>query len=223
MRADMHKLIVERPRGGSRFFRNKKTALRMSPHRVAAAVDEGEDHDDGPRRAPSSRHAKWLNENLAPLARYLRTQVGRPWDKVYSEIRAGIDTRSALGLHVMQHLYAFVAVHALRRDRVVYSQWRGRLYPVDGLFVDPDSGLLRYQETPRRPRMGPRPAVEPWVADRDQPAHAPRVFRKVGGAWYSFDYRREADGELVLVSKYQCDKRTVQLIEDGAFGRLVIS
>jgi hypothetical protein len=70
MRADMYKVIVERPRrgGGDRQY-------RPLPN-----------DDDAPaRESLRSRHKqrKWLNENLRPLQRFLASQVGRPWDNVY--------------------------------------------------------------------------------------------------------------------------------------------
>src|SRR5258708_27864728 len=90
MRSDMHKVIVERPRMLRGAPRNRKTALRLNISGSALAAADGDDYDSGPRRASSARHDKHLNENLAPLRRYLESQVGRPWDKVYSEIRGGI-------------------------------------------------------------------------------------------------------------------------------------
>ena len=73
MRPDMYKVIVERPRRGKRTrplairFRND---LESPAHLSMRAVY---DHRE-------------LNENLNPLRRYLRAQVGRPWSKVFSEI-----------------------------------------------------------------------------------------------------------------------------------------
>ena len=45
-----------------------------------------------------------LNENLAPLRRYLHAQIGRPWNKVFSEICAGIDRRNTVQQHIHQHI-----------------------------------------------------------------------------------------------------------------------
>jgi hypothetical protein len=72
MRDDMFKVIVERPRrihsnaykGDGRAFRNR---------------------EDGPSRLGMNKgydDRKGLNENLAPLKRFLERQVNRPWDKV---------------------------------------------------------------------------------------------------------------------------------------------
>ena len=47
---------------------------------------------------------KWFNENLRPLVRFLSANVGRPWDKVRSEIGAHVSCRSAVQKHVLDHL-----------------------------------------------------------------------------------------------------------------------
>ena len=52
---------------------------------------------------------KTLNENLNPLKRYLASQVGRPWRKVYSEISEHLKPTSTVQQHVRDHLQDFVA------------------------------------------------------------------------------------------------------------------
>jgi hypothetical protein len=51
-----------------------------------------------------------LNENLAPLRRYLHTQIGRPWNKVFREVCAGIDRRNTVQQHIHQHIRDFIAI-----------------------------------------------------------------------------------------------------------------
>jgi len=140
---DLQKVIVERPRRGS-FIRGQNTALRLRGRRLAEAVDAGEDYDSGSPRASSARRDKRLNENLEPLRRYLRRQVGRPWRNVLGEIRAVIDTRSAIGLHVLQHVPDLVSIHTFLKDGVVYERRWSWGWPATGLYVHPVSGILRY-------------------------------------------------------------------------------
>jgi hypothetical protein len=136
----MFKVIVERPRWGSRF---------------AAPVKLKKDHTDqshiGLKRHAwhRARIVKSLNENLRPLVRFLRSRVGRPWDEVFSEICAGLDTGSTVKMHVRQHLEDFVAV---RISQGRHGEWlldglpldRGghRFYPRD-FYVDPEDGVLK--------------------------------------------------------------------------------
>src|SRR5262245_11066334 len=104
MREDMSHVIVERPRlGGGRARKGRAVALDDLPRH------------EGMRR-PHKRSGDWktLNENLSPLRRYLEHQVGRPWDKVYSEIARNLRTDSTVQQHVRDHLHDFVAIKPRR-------------------------------------------------------------------------------------------------------------
>jgi hypothetical protein len=73
-------------------------------------------HREGMRRPHAvSGHAKELNENLSPLRRCLERQLGRPWNKVYSEIAAHLRADNTVQQHVPDHLRNFVAIHRRRR------------------------------------------------------------------------------------------------------------
>lgn len=232
MRSDMHKVIVERPRLLRARWKNKKTALRLTNQQSAQAMDASEDYDGGPRRASSRRHEKWLNENLAPLRRYLMRQVGRPWDKVYGEIRKTIDTRSAIGLHVLQHLEDYVTTDAFLQDGVVCEwRWRCGAMSVSGLYVHPKTGLLRFAKRRKTPRQElPRETVR--VNDTVR-------YQKIDGLWFRMEYRPAAPDELVpgyqgklvraaelghpallLARKRQCDGKTIRRIEGGEAGEI---
>ena len=82
---------------------------------------------------------KSLNENLSPLRRYLDRQVGRHWDKVYSEIAVRLRVDSAVQQHVRNHLHDFVAV---KPRRMSGCGWRTGDLWWQRLYVDPRSGLL---------------------------------------------------------------------------------
>jgi len=214
MRSDMQKIIVERPRRGSS-LPSKKTALRLSPAKIRAALEDVEDFDSGPKRAASARHQKWLNENLAPLRRYLMGQVGRPWRKVYGEIRQAIDTRSAIGLHVLQHVPDFVSVHTRMENGLIFETgWCYRQRPVSGLYVHPVTGLLRYAKRATPAASEPEPNLVRVNSNVE--------YEKIGGYWYRMEYETAVSDEgasiRVLVLKRQCDRRTTQRIESGDFG-----
>jgi hypothetical protein len=221
MRSDMHKVIVERPRLGSA-LPSQKTALRFSSTKIGAAVDAAEDYDSGPRRASSARRDKGLNENLAPLRRYLMGQIGRPWRKIYGEIRQSIDARSAIGLHVLQHLEDFVTVHtALENGVVVGARRWSRNGPVSGLYVHPMSGLLRFSKY--KPSW-----FTPELAEREPNfvrVNANLEYEKIDGYWYRMEYGLSvsSDGAAVrvLTLKRQCDRKTIRRIECGEMGRVV--
>jgi hypothetical protein len=211
MRSDMHKVIVERPRMLRSKWKNRKTALRLSEDQRAQAIGDPEDYDGGPPRASAARHEKDLNENLAPLRRYLMRQVGRPWDKVYSEICRTIDTRSAIGLHVLQHVDGFIALDTfIENGRVCQRKWRV-VKEVSGLYVHPVTGIIRLAKR-RHPR--PKRSELNLVA-----IHEMLEYEKIDGLWFQMEYRPcdPAAGEAlrVLVRKQQCDRKTVHRIEAG--------
>ena len=99
----MYKVIVERPRRRKDGDANAKR-LR--------------DAWDGPTRlgTRAGYGHRNLNENLAPLRRYLHAQVGRPWNKAFSGICAGIDRRNTVQQHIHQHVRDFIE-HVLTEPR----------------------------------------------------------------------------------------------------------
>jgi hypothetical protein len=147
MREDMYKVIVERPRRGKDGDAN---AARLR------------NDLDGPMRLGmrAGYGYRSLNENLAPLRRYLRTQIGRPWNKVFSEICAGIDRRNTVQQHIHQHIRDFIAIEVDVRDgRLVdlAERW-GFIGPGAGisqeLYVDPRTDLIRLNKNYRSWRHG---------------------------------------------------------------------
>ncbi len=215
MRSDMHKVIVERPRVGRATAFADKTGARIRP------VDPGDlaDYDSGPRRQLHPARDKSFNEHLSPLERFLQGQVGRPWDKVHSEIVARIDRRSTIGNHVMQHVPHFVAIDTYLHDGVVYE--RGCRYhrtsPVRGLYVDPVTGILR-RARPRRRLESPAPAPSFYLVEPG------RGYRNIDGLWYEvrFQWVKGAAPKdpprAELVEKRQCGRKLVRRIEAGEFG-----
>jgi len=143
MRSDMYKVIVERPRN----YKGK--------YSVAA---RWRDDLDGPRQLGmrAGYGGPYLNENLAPLQRFLLAQVGRPWNKVYSEISAGIDRRNTVQQHIYAHLEDMIATQVEWRDgRWLDLQDRSRHFRTfeslrQPLYVDPRTGLIRSNNQYRR-------------------------------------------------------------------------
>jgi hypothetical protein len=142
MRKDMFEIIIERPRvkGGWR-----------KPGRPPR------DPESLPRCEPMGRRGdKQLNENLAPLVRFLTRRLGQPWDEVHSEIAATLSLRSAVQKHVLDHVRQMVLLHPLMLDgRPFYpAASSGRYQPLEGrwrFYVCPRTGRLN-AAPPRPPR-----------------------------------------------------------------------
>jgi hypothetical protein len=202
----MFKLIVERPRLGA-------------SHAPPVKLKRDRDQDRkfiGLKRHVRERaaYSKSLNENLAPLVRYLRKQRGRPWDDVFSEICAGLDTGSTVKMHVRMHLEDFVLVristgrhgelmHEGREVRPEPSSWRWHEF-----YVDPDDGILKDRvafwkargqaASLRRPswRQSQPPKVSPDMRWIDEAV----LLLKQNGIWFSFalDGRPKLDDAAML-------------------------
>lgn len=135
MRNDMFKVIVERPRAGSREkFSNIRHNSKMNDY-----LDESTSSKIGMRRLRgiSGKDRKYLNENLQPLVRFLHSRVGNSWDQVFSEICENIDTDSTVQKHVRDHIRDYIEIDY----RFQNGTKRGSNYP-PFFFVD-ETGILR--------------------------------------------------------------------------------
>lgn len=173
MRKDMGKIITERPRHGSS---NPNIKTRMS------IPWKGHDADyEIDKRQSSSRHrihgydAKSFTDVLGPLYHYLDKQVGRPWNKVYSELCEFLDKRKVTHAHVFTHIDQHVEKDVYKG---VDRRWHSRPYGSDvrGLYVNPKTGLICRQ----------KPLKE---AERKKDFDIVKIskeneYRRIDGIWY---------------------------------------
>lgn len=190
MREDMAKVIVERPRVKCGVPKGYKGRLQRTPL--------GEEWKRESIKYASRRNAKYLNENLAPLRRFLRSRCGRPWDKVYGEICERINRNSAVQLHIWQHLVEFVHMKTTEVGGEVRDSKGKRLWRE--FYVHPRTRLLRrnehygdwfwrrYGDVKRTP---PEPITEVKLDET-------RICRMIDGVWYEFQMRPvPRDGSIV--------------------------
>lgn len=216
MRHDMSKVVTEKPRRGSR-TRSLKTGRRL--HRSEFDAD-----DHGATRHKVSRHgqygwdAKEFTDVLNPLRRYLRKQVGRPWNAVYSELARTLDRRSLTGLHIWDHVRQEVEIHTEWRDGHAWcSPTYGCHYRVDSnnhygdyalLYVHPLTGLLCAQP-PGVLRY--RRRVDPDVRQVDDTTNHERI----NGCW--FEVRYGLTERYVPPRKLYAGSPRVRIIREGHF------
>lgn len=140
MRYDMPKILCERPR------RSAFSRLGSKKDRSANIPLE-----DRPAKQPMPDRRRYgeykeLNENLAPLRRFLRSQVGRPWNKIFSEIRKVSPPQTPVLQHIYTHLFQYVEIHVEMRGKVPYeSHGRYKITSSSGYpsyYVNPRTGLL---------------------------------------------------------------------------------
>ncbi len=123
------------------------------------AIRDGDDADGVvlPKKRKVQRH---FHDKLAAAERWLRAQIGRPWNKVRAELFACFDTRTTAGRHIVfDHMLPWVRV-----DRAVDSwSWRYHILEVGR------GGILRLaRERPRQRREHYWPRAEwlAWLAGR---------------------------------------------------------
>ena len=200
MRPDFNKLLVERerPRSWMKFgyTRNSKT-LNASTDQLGI----------GGRESMRKRHKisgdyKVFNENLNPLKSWIHSQLGKKWDKSYSELRRTFDSRGVINGHILQHLFDYIEIHTKLVDDVVMvldNSYGSRGYvPLKKLsnssyrqdyYVCPKDGTVKSMV--KQPR---RSVIKQQEADVQRKKDA--TFRDLGakhlhleddGNWYIYD------------------------------------
>lgn len=176
MRADMAKVIVERPRRGHATLHYRRPRGTVEQLEELPAVE-------GIRNHRRNRDWKDFSDLLGPLQRFVRSQIGRPWDKVYSEICERLKPSSTPQQHVLDHLKRMVATKTIRAPDGRIMEYDGKPMEVVGLHVDPDTGILREAKTSKswRRQYREKEAAKPkeFIKVGDE-----RELHKVEGVWY---------------------------------------
>ena len=111
--------------------RGDRRAARMEAHALARDPYLA-DGEAGVRREPV-RVAQ--RDKLRPLENWLDAQVGRPWDEVYAEIRASVDTRTTAGRHILyDHLLRDVEGNGITREGLYFGYRREWWIDEDGIL-----------------------------------------------------------------------------------------
>lgn len=151
MRRDLNKLLCERERaGGGMSFRDLRHMKEFNNTRGEEL--EGLGAREGMRKRYRVRGDwKTFSENLNPLYGFVRKNIGKKWDKTFSELCEVFDMKSVINQHILQHLFDMVETKTFMEDGVVmyregyYSQRAAA--PVkseDGpqYYVHPETGIL---------------------------------------------------------------------------------
>lgn len=135
---------------------------------------------------PHSSFGRKLNVKIAK--RWLRAQVGRPWDSVYSELKGMYKSNSKVAYLLMERLLWQVERDCiLDEDGKVMTRGLSCLWPVTGLYVHPRTKLLCFADVWSGSAKSRKEYKEKTAKDLAQ--HWVRVsaahqLHKVKGVWY---------------------------------------
>jgi hypothetical protein len=141
MRSDMPKVLVERPRGGG-YGAGRGDARE----RQRTPIEEWRGREGMKRRWNGG--TKWFSDHLGPIRRFLRSNIGRPWDNVYSEICTQLRGKFPDREHFLLHIYQYVErdvslINGIPCHRGGHNHGEPLRSYGRGFYVCPRTGLLR--------------------------------------------------------------------------------
>lgn len=132
------------------------------------------------------RHVgKGFDDKLAPIYRWLRAQVGQPWDDVRSKLFETFDTRTTAGRHIVfDHLLQSVQVDKEEHRRYYYGpDDHTASYSDNDYYVD-ENGILQKKRYINRRFMRDKPP--PFDTKRIANWLSGRIVGKVGNKYFWF-------------------------------------
>lgn len=212
MRKDLNKVVTERERSGPRGHDYDRTQFnRLNRFMDPSEREEEFAHLDLPKNESLRRphrvlsNSREFSDNLGAIRGLLHKNVGRPWDKVYSEFCAVFNRDSVTGQHVHQHLLDAIVRNTYMKDGHVChnKKFPGRQSEVDAservdtpasrydekFYVHPTTGRIveRKDEARSKYKKEPPPGVR--ISDTIE-------LHQLKGIWYRAHLRPATASEL---------------------------
>lgn len=194
MRYDMVKVVNEPAKHGSS-NPSLKTGFSIRNY-------DGSEFEHSPKRISTSQSrsksgfSKESGMTLRPLQRFLRSNIGQQWSKVYSDICRRIDKRTFEGNNLLTYVkWQVITDCVMGIDRKVYMKLTfGSYVLVSGFYVHPETGLLQWMKPfsykapkPKAERiefvssvevvfLGKRTSLPEWVVVRKVKLSSPSRF-----------------------------------------------
>lgn len=222
---------------GGRAKRNKEDRyLSNKNHRAnnreyaykARTLTDADELGTAPKR---DKVYKAFDDKLAPVFRWLGSQLGKKWDKVYSELRTKFDVRTTAGRHIVyDHMLGSIILQPTDRLHDVFG---GRSWSKYNFYVDSKGFLRRYPRKQRNKDKLRRIDVSKWANGRRVMDHGTSLFwmeparvemKMCNGTMSTWPWLRcyathQLHPVLVDVPKGQtllaCDKKNMQYREVG--------
>lgn len=192
MRDDIAKKLCERPRfggGGKYQLRSDRRKAKNERHWDSLPKKES-------MKRPNIKgwNGKYLSEYFPPLLGFLRKNVGRPWDKVFSEICEHLSPSSTVQKHVFDHLLGdFVVTNPHFVGKIPYHP-EYRTSEVHWFYVD-HAGLLKNNNSDKAKARRNRDRKRTRNQDKRKRINDHEEYRKINGAWFHVWYDHLRVGE----------------------------
>ena len=183
MRDDMAKKLVETHRSTPRItYKNKR---RLGKQKIVEGRYDHLPQKQGMKK-PYGYDLKEFGEFFPPLIGYLQKNVGRPWDKVFSDLAKSLNGGGAVINHVYVHLRQFVE----RNPKWIGGWPHGAELRFEGehsplrkgdLFVDRHGILRELKKNKPRPK-GKKVDKRVDISDLEQ-------YRRVNGVWFHVRFK----------------------------------
>lgn len=225
MRSDLAKLTTERERRGRGYAQCYKLKfggkVRIHPDPEHDYPREaGGFHSSARRR---HREYKSFSDVLRPLLGAIRSNLGRPWNDVFSDFCQVLDRRGVSGYHIWTHLMQEVETKTyLGEDGNVYKLPGGSSYrvslPVSGFYVHPISGLLLHRED----EWTKKRVKERWAAKNRKETRIPVPemwgwrYEEIDGLWFRcfVEIVKGPDGRTeAIFKKFSANRREIAWIK----------
>jgi len=198
MREDFDKVLTERPRvGGGGVYRSGK---RMG---------EKELHEDfSIKKSPMSmgRGSKEFTDLISPLYRWMEKQVGRPWNKVYSDIKVNFGSSNLQHQHLLDHIKWMVSFGCFKKDHKIYDSMGVEVnrFGRRPQFYVMDDGILKVV---KKARTKFKPNEDTSIKKIGK-----KTYKNEEGIWYEVEYVEEVSIYLskpimIYRKKKQLNKR----------------
>ncbi|WP_392478602.1 hypothetical protein [Nostoc sp. C110] len=228
----LSEIVIERPRGGRRISLKKVTGFKKQLYKITQ--DAIQDGLLNPYLIKPINKSKYLSDHLGPLRRFLRSQVGQPWNDVYSQLCQRLDPSTMAGQHVIGHVWDYVERYVEIIDGGFYSKpYRGYRSQLDTnhrdrFYIHPETGILCASEKIPRKQKQKQEQTDIVIIDNYH------QYQKLNEIWYliTFEdlpwppthYVKDAvkgvihrsvayTGRMIYaVRKQQCNKKEIRFI-----------
>lgn len=204
MREDFDKMLTDRPRQGG--CGNQR--IRENRHETRQACDRmtyGEEVETNDFHNMKRLHSckgwgdrKDFEYNRSLLVRYLKKNVGRKWDDVYSELSNALNHQNnSIHYHALRDVVSLLVETRTRMegDRIVSSDISGYIVTsfnyYDVFYVDPRDGTLQFSPK-KKFRSNKNEKSKNWYSD---PRNRKIQYGKLNGIWYEIEFREATKEE----------------------------